>query len=109
MKYQVIKLDNRYSHRDQFKYMLEFSRNNKAGTGVRDYDQSCRWFNDHFGWSQDIDVRTAMIHNWTQHHNAYTYEDFNPIWAYCARYSEYRIYVATDKELEWYLLCHPQT
>lgn len=109
MKYQVTKLDGRYAHRYAFRYMLEFAKDNRSGTGVKDYDQSCQWFNEHFGWSQEVEVRSAMINNWDYHRNAYTQDDFNPIWSYCARYRQYRIYVATEKELEWFLLCHPQT
>ena len=108
MKYKIIKLDKRYSHKDSFKYMIEFVKNTTNGTGVRDYDQTCRWFNDHFGWSQEVDVRVSMINNWRYRPDAYSAADFNPVWAYCARYSGYRIYVASSKELEWFILCHPQ-
>jgi hypothetical protein len=34
-------------------------------------------------------------------------DDVNPIWAYSAKYNDYRIYVATDKELNWFILSHP--
>jgi hypothetical protein len=36
-------------------------------------------------------------------------EDINPLWAYGVKYNDYRIYVATDKELNWFMLSHPRT
>ena len=109
MKYKVVKLDGRYSHSSDFRYLIKFSKNISADTSVRDYDQAMRWFNDHFGWTQEVETRLAMIRNWMHHRTAYSSEDFNPIWSYCAKYSNYRIYVLSEKELEWFLLSNPQS
>ena len=108
MKYNVTKLDGRYSHRDSFQYMIEFSRAHWKGTGVLDFDHARRWFNKTFGWSQDVETRVAMIKSGSANPMLFASDDINPAWAYCAKYNDYRIYVATDKELNWFVLSHPK-
>ena len=77
------------------------------GTGVLDFDRSRRWFNEHFGWSQDVETRQKMQENRWFQTEAYQPEDINPVWAYCVKYGDYRIYVDGDKTLSWFVLCHP--
>jgi hypothetical protein len=109
MKYKVTKLDNRYSHRDSFEYMIEFSKAHWKGTGVLDFDHARKWFNKTFGWSQDVETRIAMIKSGSANPMLFEPDDVNTLWAYSAKYNDYRIYVATDKELNWFMLSHPNT
>lgn len=109
MKYKVTKLDNRYSHRDSFEYMLEFSRSYWTGTGVLDFDHARKWFNKTYGWSQDVETRGSMIKSGGVNSDLFDPNDINAHWAYCAKYNNYRIYVATDKELNWFMLSHPRS
>ena len=108
MKYKIIKLDRRYSYNTVFSHIIEFYKGGvNRSTGVLDYDRACRWFNANFGWSADVDVQNAMRLNRRAFPNEYTDEDFNWSWAYCEKYNDYRIYVKSEKELEWFLLANP--
>lgn len=106
MKYKITKMDGRYSHYG-YKYLVEFSRNTSQGTGVLDFDRSRRWFNTNFGWSQDVETRASMIKNQNNFSEAYLSNDINPVWAYCVKYGDYRIYIDNDQTLSWFVLAHP--
>ena len=99
-------MDNRYS-KYGYQYLIEFSQNFRNGTGVLDFDRSRRWFNEHYGWSQDVETRSKMQANKRLYPEAYEDTDINPVWAYAVKYNDYRIYVADDKTLSWFVLCHP--
>ena len=108
MKYQVTRLDGRFSHSGVFNYMLEFSKNTWGnGTGVLDFDRARRWFTTTYGWGQDVEVRSELLRSKQHHEEEFEPDDINSTWAFSAKYNDYRIYVATDKELSWFLLCHP--
>ena len=107
MKYNIVKMDGRYS-KFGYEYLIEFSKNERSGTGVLDFDRCRRWFNEHFGWSQDVETRQAMLRNQVLHKEAYEATDFNPIWAYAVKYGDYRIYISDSKTLTWFVLNHPK-
>ena len=102
MKYHIVRLDARYSYSKDFKYLLEFSKAGWAGTGVIDFDRSRRWFNQTFGWSQDVETRSAVLRS-----QDFEASDYNFKWAYSAKYREYRIYVQDEAVLNWFVLSHP--
>ena len=106
MNYKITKMDGRYS-RYGYQYLVEFSANTMFGTGVLDFDRCRRWFNEQFGWSQDVETRQKMKENRRRNPKAYEDNDINPIWAYAVKYNDYRIYVDSDKTLSWFCLCHP--
>ena len=111
MKYQVTRLDGRFSHSGVFNYMLEFSKNTWGnGTGVLDFDRARRWMNRTYGWSQDVETLVAIkrckIRNPDVEVQA---EDTNPHWAYSVAYKDYRIYLASEKELTFFQLAHSGT
>ena len=108
MKYKITKMDGRYS-KYGYTYIIEFSKVHSIGTGVLDFDRCRRWFNEQFGWSQDVETREAMKQNRRNNRDAYEPNDINPIWAYCVKYGDYRIYVADEKTLTWFTLCHPKS
>ena len=102
-------MDRRYA-RHGYCYLLEFSKSERfSGTGVLDFDRCRRWFNEHFGWSQDVETRSKMQQNKLYHPGAYEDNDINPTWAYAVKYGDYRIYVDDDKTLSWFVLNHPAT
>lgn len=79
--------------------------------GVLAFDRSRRWFNETFGWSQDVETRGEIIKA-IVNHAAGDFDqptDWNPKWAYSVRYDEYRIYVQDDATLNWFVLSHPKT
>ena len=106
MKYKITKMDNRYS-KHGYRYLVEFSKNLTFGTGVLDFDRCRRWFNEQYGWSQDVETRAQMIQNKRINTEEYQPDDINPVWAYCVKYGDYRIYIDDDKTLMWFVLCHP--
>lgn len=106
MNYKITKMDGRYS-RFEYQYIIEFRKSAQTGTGVLDFDRSRRWFNQTFGWSQDVETRQTMLQNRKHYGDLYQPDDINPVWAYAVKYGDYRIYVDGDKTLNWFVLCHP--
>ncbi len=110
MKYQVTKLDRRHSHSGYFKYMLEFSKSVWHGTGVLDFDRARRWMNRTWGWSQDVETRSAIRRLESILPDVTVQdEDINLHWAYSAVYKDYRIYLKGDEELAFFQLAHVQS
>jgi hypothetical protein len=111
MKYLVTRLDRRYSHSGVFDYMLEFSKNTRGnGTGVLDFDRARRWMNRTYGWSQDVEIQSAI--KWlgsVRPDVTVQVEDMNQYWAYSVAYKDYRIYLASEKELTFFQLAHSGT
>jgi hypothetical protein len=83
--------------------MLEFSKSHWHGTGVLDFDQARRWFATNWGWSQDT-VTQQTISQFEVRNQG---DALNLLWSYSVAYKDYRIYVATDKELAFFQLVHP--
>lgn len=108
MHYKITKMDGRYT-RYGYTYLIEFPKSVQRGTGVLDFDRCRRWFNEHFGWSQDVETRQKMQENRAYHDQEYLDNDINPVWAYCVKYGDYRIYVDEEKTLSWFVLCHPKS
>lgn len=109
MRYHITKLDARHNYHKHFQYYIEFSKRTWVGTGVLDFDRSRRWFNEKYGWGQDVEVREAMLKNREYGTNGIHYQlnDINSFWAYSIKYSSYRIYIATDQELGFFIMSHP--
>lgn len=107
MNYEITKLDRRHSWHDQFAYMIEFKKDRSfhsyynRSAGVLEFDRSRRWFNETYGWSQDVETRSKIGQS--------NSKDFNLHWAYSIKYDEYRIYVQSDQELNWFVLSHTKS
>ena len=113
MNYEITKLDRRHSWHGQFAYMIEFKKSrqsfyNRSNQGVLEFDRSRRWFNETYGWSQDVETRSQIGQARAISNEGYS-KDFNLHWAYSIKYDEYRIYVHSDQELNWFVLKHPKT
>jgi len=87
--------------------MIEFSKGHWIGTGVLGFDRARRWFTTNYGWGQDVEVRSELLQSRQHHAEEFEPDDINSTWGFSAKYKDYRIYIATDKELSWFLLCHP--
>ena len=109
MNYTIIKLDRRHAWHRDFAYMIEFPKRSFSlgSSGELAFDRSRRWFNDTFGWSQDVEtrqrVRVALVG--TQMEST----DYNVKWSWSIKYDEYRIYVVSQAELNWFVLKYPQS
>jgi hypothetical protein len=111
MNYTITRLDRRHSWHSEFAYMIEFAKRDfsllqTAESPVLQFDRSRRWFNDTFGWSQDVEVRAQIK---KRDYSLVTEADLNNRWTWSIRYDEYRIYTASEQELEWFVLSHPQS
>ena len=108
MNFEITKLDRRHSYWEYYDYMIEFKKAenslHKNHSGVLNFDRSRRWFNETYGWSQDIETRQEMLKvmDTQQIHDL---DNINTHWAYSIRYQEYRIYVnesaLTMFKLKW--------
>jgi len=111
MNYEITELDRRHAWHGQFAYMIEFKKarawEKNTSTGVLEFDRARRWFNETYGWSQDVETRSQIGRVRAQLKEDYT-RDFNLHWAYSIKYDEYRIYVQSDQELNWFVLKHPR-
>lgn len=88
--------------------MLEFSKHAWVGTGVVNFDRARRWMNRTWGWSQDVNTRNILVDRKEHPDNTTVQaEDINPHWAYAVEYRNYRIYLAGEAELNWFVLSHP--
>lgn len=106
MKYTVTRLDRRHSWHHDFRWMIEFKRPKSWAptmrSGVLDFDQCRRWFNEKFGWSTDVETREEIIKE------SSAVGEYNKHWAYSIQYDEYRLYVADDATLNWFALSFPK-
>jgi len=118
MQYRVTKLDSRHSWHHDFNYMIEFPKRvyqssstptsgvlTVTESGVLTFDRSRRWFNDTFGWSQDVETRQRMR---AADNSVCDTDQYNRKWSWSIKYDEYRIYVAQEAELNWFVLKYPQ-
>jgi hypothetical protein len=103
MRYEITKLDYRHNHRTRYQFMIRFSTSPIGGTGALDFDRARRWFNQTYGWAQEAEIQMAMNQQ-SRAINAPPEENLH--WAYQTEYRDYRIYVASDKELAWFQLAH---
>jgi hypothetical protein len=96
MNYKITELDKRHAWHKQFAYMIEFQRrkdwDHKSTGGVLEFDQCRKWFNETWGWSQDVETREEMIRSITKS-DVVQLDQVNFRWSYSIRYGEYRIYV----------------
>lgn len=103
MRYEITKLDHRHSHHTRYQFMIRFSTSPMGATDALDFDRARRWFNQTYGWAQEAELQVAMN---KQSRATNAPSESNPHWAYQTEYRDYRIYVASDKELAWFQLAH---
>jgi hypothetical protein len=102
MRYEIVKLDHPHNRQDRYQFMICF-RHGTLGTGALDFDQARRWFNETYGWAQKAELQATMNQ---QSQALDACPESNPHWAYQTKYRDYRIYVASDKEVCWFSLSH---
>jgi hypothetical protein len=86
--------------------MVEFSKAAWVGTGVIDFDRARRWMNQTWGWSQEAETR-AQLKKISKTDPNNIQDEINRHWAYSVQYRDYRIYLNSAKELNWFVLAHP--
>jgi hypothetical protein len=86
--------------------MITFPGARADGTresGVLNFDRCRRWFNDTYGWSQDVEMQGPMRQAQLSGFETESVE-INPQWAYNIKYNDYRIYVKDDSILTMFQL-----
>jgi hypothetical protein len=117
MKYHVTKLDRRHAWHKDFAYMIEFDKWPQHEMMSLQFDRSLRWFNENFGWGQEAELRSSIVRDqqvleiWAvpgaAENGALANEEINSRWTYSVKNQEYRIYTASEAELNWFVLSHP--
>jgi hypothetical protein len=122
MKYEIAKLDGRFTYRDLFGYCIKFSNSMTRGHGPLHFNLVLEWFRDTYGWSAEIRQYSNMMNWTTASRNVMSQlikvgpaagilselpDCCNQYWSWTNGYDDLRIYVATDKELNFFQLRWP--
>jgi hypothetical protein len=109
MKYKIVKLNGRNSWSKIYRYTIEFPKGDYS-SGVLEFDRARRWFNRTYGWSTDVKTQNEIAFQLNDRiPESHQPDDLNLLWAYSTEYRNYRIYVASDKELMFFELAHSGT
>ena len=110
MKYEIVKLDGRYTHRDLFQYCIKFGQRMGVNRGPLCFTQAQRWFFETYGWSAEIRQYDDIV-RWFKTNNRWINPtpmdlppECNPHWSWTNGYDDLRIYVASDAELTFFQL-----
>lgn len=119
MKYQIVKLDGRYSYNDLFDYYIKFPGGMVNNRGPEQFNQAHRWFVETYGWSAEIrqwiDIQNwhskvvpimAVKGGWVRPQIKDAPPDCNLNWSWSNNYNDLRIYVASEKILSFFHLAH---
>ena len=120
MKYEIIRLDGRYTYRDLFEYCIKFSNRMAVDQGPLKFNDTLKWFSETYGWSAEIRDYSKM-QKWTRQSTQWMsnysraasgiLEEIpnhcNPHWSWTNGYDDLRIYVKSQQELTLFTLKHP--
>ena len=116
MKYTVIRLDGRYSYRQNFEFYLAFANTMTRQSGPLLFNDAMVWFTEHYGWSAEI-RQWHHIERWTSKQKlglpiasgilAASSVHCNPHWSWSNNHSDLRVYLATQQELAFFQLAYP--
>jgi len=109
MMYNIVQLDGRHSWHKIYRYTIEFPKGTYS-SGVLEFDRARRWFNSTYGWSTDVRTQNEIAGQLNDTvPSSHQPDDLNLQWADSTEYRNYRIYVASDKELMFFELAHAGT
>ena len=116
MKYEIAKLDGRFTYRDLFEYYIKFSNSMTRGHGPLHFNAVLEWFRDTYGWSAEIRQYNNMMSWTTASRNVMNQfpkatgilselpDCCNSHWSWTNGYDDLRIYVRSDAELNFFQL-----
>lgn len=120
MKYEIIRLDGRYTYRNLFEYCIKFSNRMAVDRGPKEFNDALKWFFDTYGWSAEIRqydkivqwdsnvyVNTLLNQIRTSGSSMERPQHCNPHWSWTNGYDDLRIYVKSSQELTLFTLKHP--
>ena len=109
MMYHIVLLNGRHAWSKIYRYSIEFPKGDYS-SGVLEFDRARRWFNRTYGWSTDVKTQNEIAEQLNDRiPESHRSDDLNLQWAYSTEYRNYRIYVASDKELMFFELTHSGT
>ena len=122
MKYEIIRLDGRYTYRDLFEYCIKFSNRMAVDQGPLQFNDALKWFFDTYGWSAEIRQYDRMM-KWVDTTRSITIQHWknklgsgiltappdhcNPHWSWTNGYDDLRIYVKSSAETAFFQLKFP--
>lgn len=122
MKYEIQKLDGRFTYRDLFGYCIKFSSSMARGQGPLHFNSVLEWFRDTYGWSAEIRQYDNII-KWVSNNQLISRQARSPAlaqgiliekpdacntyWSWTNGYDDLRIYVKSDAELNFFQLRWP--
>lgn len=122
MRYEIVKLDGRFTYRKLFGYCIKFSDNMARGQGPLHFNSVLEWFRDTYGWSAEIRQYDNII-KWVANSQLMMNQfssvrlaqgistdrpnHCNPHWSWTNGYDDLRIYVKSDAELNFFQLKWP--
>ena len=122
MKYEIQRLDGRFSYRHLFEYCIKFSNSMSSQQGPLCFSDVQKWFFQTYGWSAEIRVYEKLS-RWTTQMNQVSVnsthksasgiltelpDHCNPHWSWTNGYDDLRIYMASEKELAFFQLAFPK-
>ena len=113
MRYEIQRLDGRFNYRHLFQYTVKWSNRMSNKNGPLHFTRAQRWFVDTYGWSAEI-RQYVQIRQWVLTSNQLLKGTPNEVpkecseyWSWTNGYDDLRIYVATDRELNFFQLRWP--
>ena len=114
MKYEIQRLDGRFTYRDLFEYCVKFGGRMSNGQGPLNFTRVQKWFTETYGWSAEV-RQYADIVTWIstgnrllKGHAVDIPGECNKHWSWTNGYEDLRIYVRSDQELNFFLLRWPR-
>jgi hypothetical protein len=119
MKYEIIRLDGRFTYRELFEYCIKFSNRMAVDQGPLKFNDALRWFFDTYGWSAEVRDYSKM-QKWTLQATHWLGNarplaaaagvltelppHCNPHWSWTNGFDDLRIYVRSDAEITLFKL-----
>lgn len=122
MKYDIHRLDKRFTYKKWFEYLIAFPERMTNSQGPLNFTRTQKWFTETYGWSAEV-RQYADIYNY--HNTALKYSgiktgafagqsleippECNPHWSWTNGFNtqDLRIYVGSSAELAFFQLKFP--
>ena len=113
MKYEIQRLDGRFTYRNLFEYCIKFSGRMSNDRGPLHFARVHKWFADTYGWSAEIRQYSDIVtwistgNRWLKGNPVDIPEECNEYWSWTNGYDDLRIYVKSTAELNFFQLKFP--
>ena len=113
MKYEIQRLDGRFTYRELFQYTIKWPSRMSNGQGPLHFTRVQKWFTETYGWSAEVrqyaEIRAwvATSNRWLKGQLLEVPAECSEHWSWTNGYDDLRIYVKSDKELNFFQLRWP--